>query len=290
MSEPRILAFFDEPTFTVTYLVIDPASARAVIVDPVLDYDHRSGAVSTTSAQAVLDAASAHGVAIDFILETHVHADHLSAAPFLKAQTGAKVVIGHAVDQVQRTFGPVFHADDLSLTGAEFDVLAEDGAKLHFGQQSIEVMHVPGHTPACVAYRIGDHLFVGDTLFMPDYGTARCDFPGGDASALYRSIQKMLALPPHTKLWMCHDYKAPGRDYFAWESDVASQRAHNIHIHDGVSEADFVAMRETRDKGLSAPVLLLPSVQVNMRAGHFPPAESDGKRFLKVPVSGQIPT
>lgn len=290
MSEPRILAFFDEPTFTVTYLVIDPASARAVIVDPVLDYDHRSGAVSTTSAQAVLDAASAHGVAIDFILETHVHADHLSAAPFLKAQTGAKVVIGHAVDQVQRTFGPVFHADDLSLTGAEFDILAEDGAKLHFGQQSIEVMHVPGHTPACVAYRIGDHLFVGDTLFMPDYGTARCDFPGGDARALYRSIHKMLALPPHTKLWMCHDYKAPGRDYFAWESDVASQRAHNIHIHDGVSEADFVAMRETRDKGLSAPVLLLPSVQVNMRAGHFPPAEADGKRFLKIPVSGQIPT
>lgn len=290
MSEPRILAFFDEPTFTVTYLVIDPASARAVIVDPVLDYDHRSGAVSTTSAQAVLDAASAHGVAIDFILETHVHADHLCAAPFLKAQTGAKVVIGHAVDQVQRTFGPVFHADDLSLTGAEFDILVEDGAMLHFGQQSIEVMHVPGHTPACVAYRIGDHLFVGDTLFMPDYGTARCDFPGGDARALYRSIHKMLALPPHTKLWMCHDYKAPGRDYFAWESDVASQRAHNIHIHDGVSEADFVAMRETRDKGLSAPVLLLPSVQVNMRAGHFPPAEADGKRFLKIPVSGQIPT
>lgn len=290
MSDPRITAFFDEATFTITYLVVDPKTSRAVIIDPVLDYDHRGGSLSTRSAQVVLDAAAAQGAKIDYILETHVHADHLSSAPFLKAQTGAEIVIGSAIDKVQRTFGPVFHADDLSLNGAEFDILATDGQVLQFGTQTIDVIHMPGHTPACVAYHIGTNVFVGDTLFMPDYGTARCDFPGGDAAALYRSIHKIFALPPETKLWMCHDYKAVGRDHYAWESDVATQRAHNIHIHDGVTEADFVAMRQTRDKGLAPPVLLLPSVQVNMRAGHFPPAEDDGKYYLKIPLSGAIPT
>ena len=289
MSEPIVTAFFDEATFTITYLVVDLETSRAVIIDPVLDYDHRGGSLSTRSAQAVLDAAAEQGVKIDYILETHVHADHLSSAPFLKAQTGAKIVIGSSIDKIQKTFAPVFRADDLSMTGGEFDILATDGQVLHFGGQEIRVIHMPGHTPACVAYHIGSHVFVGDTLFMPDYGTARCDFPGGDAAALYRSIQKIFALPPETKLWMCHDYKAAGRDHYAWESDVATQRAHNIHIHDGVSEAEFVAMRQTRDKSLAPPVLLLPSVQVNMRAGYFPPADQAGKRFLLIPVSGTIP-
>ena len=289
MSEPIVTAFFDEATFTITYLVVDLETSRAVIIDPVLDYDHRGGSLSTRSAQAVLDAAAEQGAKIDYILETHVHADHLSSAPFLKAQTGAKIVIGSSIDKIQKTFAPVFRADDLSMTGGEFDILATDGQVLHFGGQEIRVIHMPGHTPACVAYHIGSHVFVGDTLFMPDYGTARCDFPGGDAAALYRSIQKIFALPPETKLWMCHDYKAAGRDHYAWESDVATQRAHNIHIHDGVSEAEFVAMRQTRDKSLAPPVLLLPSVQVNMRAGYFPPADQAGKRFLLIPVSGTIP-
>ena len=289
MSEPIVTAFFDEATFTITYLVVDLETSRAVIIDPVLDYDHRGGSLSTRSAQAVLDAAAEQGAKIDYILETHVHADHLSSAPFLKAQTGAKIVIGSSIDKIQKTFAPVFRADDLSMTGGEFDILATDGQVLQFGGQEIRVIHMPGHTPACVAYHIGSHVFVGDTLFMPDYGTARCDFPGGDAAALYRSIQKIFALPPETKLWMCHDYKAAGRDHFAWESDVATQRAHNIHIHDGVSEAEFVAMRQTRDKSLAPPVLLLPSVQVNMRAGYFPPADQAGKRFLLIPVSGTIP-
>ena len=289
MSEPIVTAFFDEATFTITYLVVDLETSRAVIIDPVLDYDHRGGSLSTRSAQAVLDAAAEQGAKIDYILETHVHADHLSSAPFLKAQTGAKIVIGSSIDKIQKTFAPVFRADDLSMTGGEFDILATDGQVLQFGGQEIRVIHMPGHTPACVAYHIGSHVFVGDTLFMPDYGTARCDFPGGDAAALYRSIQKIFALPPETKLWMCHDYKAAGRDHYAWESDVATQRAHNIHIHDGVSEAEFVAMRQTRDKSLAPPVLLLPSVQVNMRAGYFPPADQAGKRFLLIPVSGTIP-
>lgn len=290
MSDPRITPFFDEATFTITYLVVDPDTSRAVVIDPVLDYDHRGGSLSTRSAQAVLDEADRQGAKIDYILETHVHADHLSAAPFLKAQTGAQVVIGNGIDQVQRTFGPIFHAEDLSLDGSEFDIRAADGQVLKFGELEVRVIHMPGHTPACVAYQIGGHVFVGDTLFMPDYGTARCDFPGGDAASLYRSIQKIFALTPETKLWMCHDYKAPGRDYYAWESDVATQRAQNIHIHDGVTEADFVAMREARDKNLAAPVLLLPSVQVNMRAGHFPPADKDGRHYLKIPLTGVVPT
>ena len=283
--KPDITAFFDAPTFTVTYLVMDPATRVAAIIDPVLDYDHASGRAHHASARAVLDAARAKGATIAFVLETHVHADHLSAAPWIKAQTGARVVIGAQVRQVQAVFKPVFGAGDVSLSGAEFDGLVQDGDTLALGDLVIEAIHTPGHTPACVSWKIGpEDVFVGDTLFMPDYGTARADFPGGDAATLYRSIRKLLSLPPHTRLWMCHDYKAPGRDRFAWLTTVAEQRAGNVHVHDGVDEATFVALREARDATLAAPALLLPSVQVNMRAGHLPPPDPNGVSYLKVPV------
>lgn len=282
---PEIIAFFDEPTFTVSYLVVDPATKAAAIVDPVLDYDHASGRAHHGSAARILEAAQARGAKVEFVLETHVHADHLSAAPWIKAQTGAKVAIGAEVKVVQAIFAPVFGADDVSLTGAEFDILAKDGDRFALGALTIEALHTPGHTPACLAWKIGDQdVFVGDTLFMPDYGTARADFPGGDAATLYRSIRKLLALPPETRLWMCHDDKAPGRDAFAWQTTVADERAGNVHVHDGVTQDAFVTMRQARDAGLKAPALLLPSVQVNMRAGHFPPPDAQGRRYLKVPL------
>jgi glyoxylase-like metal-dependent hydrolase (beta-lactamase superfamily II) len=282
---PEIIAFFDEPTFTVSYLVVDPATKAAAIVDPVLDYDHASGRAHHGSAARILAATQARGAHVALVLETHVHADHLSAAPWIKAQTGAKVAIGAEVRAVQAIFAPVFGADDVSLTGAEFDILAKDGDRFALGALTIEALHTPGHTPACMAWKIGDQdVFVGDTLFMPDYGTARADFPGGDAATLYRSIRKLLALAPETRLWMCHDYKAPGRDAFAWQTTVADERAGNVHVHDGVTEDDFVTMRQARDAGLKAPALLLPSVQVNMRAGHFPPPDAQGRCFLKVPL------
>lgn len=285
MSNPAsIQAFFDEPTFTVTYLVGDPATREAAVIDPVLDFDAASGRISTGSAEAVLAAAAAGGWKITRVLETHAHADHLSAAPFIKARTGARVGIGAHIGAVQKVFAGVFNAADVSGTGAEFDDLFADGQTFRLGELEVEVLHTPGHTPACVSYRIGDAVFVGDTLFMPDYGTARADFPGGDAAALYRSIRRILALPPETRLFMCHDYKAPGRETFAWETTVAEQRAKNIHVHDGVDEAAFVAMRQERDKGLAAPRLLLPSVQVNIRAGHLPPAEDNAVHYLKLPL------
>jgi glyoxylase-like metal-dependent hydrolase (beta-lactamase superfamily II) len=281
---PEVTAFFDEPTFTVTYLVIDPQTKAAAIIDPVLDYDHASGRAHHGSAAKVLEAARAKGARIDYVLETHVHADHLSAAPWIKAQTGASVVIGAQVRDVQRIFRPVFGADDVSLTGAEFDRLVEDGETLPLGALTIEARHTPGHTPACISWKIGDSdVFVGDTLFMPDYGTARADFPGGDAAMLYRSVRKLLTLPGETRLWMCHDYKAPGRDTFAWQTTVAEQRAQNVHLHAGVDEASFVAMRNARDATLKAPALLMPSVQVNMRAGHLPPKDANGVTYLKIP-------
>jgi glyoxylase-like metal-dependent hydrolase (beta-lactamase superfamily II) len=283
-ATPVIDAFFDEATFTVTYLVGDPESGRAAIVDPVLDYDHRSGKVSTAAADSVLARATERGLAVDWILETHAHADHLTAAPHLKAKTGASVAIGEHIVDVQRIFKPVFDAADVSGKGSEFDRLLRDGEKLALGGLEIEVMHVPGHTPADVAYRIGDAVFVGDTIFMPDYGTARADFPGGDARQLFRSIRRLLALAPETRLFMCHDYKAPGRERFAWETTVAEERARNVHVHDGTSEDAFVAMRQKRDAGLAAPALLLPSIQVNIRAGHLPPADAEGRRFLRIPV------
>ncbi len=285
-SGPIIHPFFDEPTNTVSYLVVDPATRRAAVIDPVLDYDHRSGKGSVRSADAMLAKARADGLTIDWVLETHVHADHLSAAPYFKLRTGAKVAIGERVREVQKIFRPVFNALDVSGTGAEFDVLFKDGDRFRIGNLEAEVIATPGHTPACISYRIGDAVFAGDTIFMPDYGTARADFPGGDARALYRSIRRLLALPPETRLFMCHDYlPKDGRKTFAWETTVAEERAHNVHVHEGVGEDEFVAMREARDAKLAAPALLLPSIQVNMRAGHLPPAEANGVHFLRVPVN-----
>ena len=224
------------------------------------------------------------GIKISQVLETHAHADHLSGAPYIKLKTGAKVSIGEHIRDVQRIFRPVFNATDVSGDGSEFDHLFKDGERFKVGAIDAEVMYTPGHTPACVSYKIGDAVFVGDTMFMPDYGTARADFPGGDAHALFRSIQRILSLPPETRLFMCHDYKAPGRDQYAWETTVGEEKARNVHVHEGVSENEFVAMRTARDAKLAAPLLLLPSIQVNIRAGHFPPAEVNGVHYLKVPV------
>lgn len=283
-SRPDIQAFFDEQTNTVSYLVSDPATRQAAVIDPVLDYDPRSGKASTVSADRVLEAAVAAGLTIIWILETHAHADHLSAAPYLRQRTGAQVAIGEHIRDVQAIFGPFFNLDDVSLDGSEFDRLLKDGDVVTIGELTVEVLHTPGHTPACVSYRVADAIFVGDTLFMPDYGTARADFPGGSASVLYRSIQRLLAFAPETRLFLCHDYKAPGRDAFVWETTVGAQRAGNVHVREGVAEAAFVAMREKRDAGLAAPVLLLPAIQVNIRAGRFPKAESNGVRYLKIPL------
>jgi glyoxylase-like metal-dependent hydrolase (beta-lactamase superfamily II) len=283
-AAPEIKAFFDEPTNTVSYLVSDPATRRAAVIDPVLDYDHKSGKADVRSADAILKYAADRGLTIDWVLETHAHADHLSGAPYIKSKTGAKVAIGEHIRDVQRIFRPVFNATDVSGDGSEFDKLLADGETLKIGNLTVEAMYTPGHTPACLSYRIGDAVFVGDTLFMPDYGTARADFPGGDARTLYRSIQRLLSLPPETRLFMCHDYKAPGRDTYAWETTVGEERARNVHVGKGVTEDEFVAMREKRDATLAAPLLLLPSIQVNIRAGKFPPAESNGVRYLKIPV------
>ena len=285
MTQPLIDAFFDEATYTVTYLVTDPETRRAAIVDSVLDYDHKSGKAPSRSAERALAKAVEREASVDWILETHAHADHLTAAPLLKARTGAKVAIGEHIRDVQKIFKKVFNMEDVSEDGREFDRLVKDGEVLTLGKLRIEVLHLPGHTPADVAYRIGDAVFVGDTIFMPDYGTARTDFPGGDAPTLYRSIRRLLSLPPETRLFMCHDYKAPGRDQYAWETTVAEERARNVHVHDGIAEADFVAMRTKRDATLAAPVLLLPSVQVNIRAGHLPPPDDNGQSYLKIPVT-----
>ena len=283
-SKPQIQAFFDEPTNTVSYLVWDGATMEGAVIDPVLDYNFRTGKASMASADAILAAASKLGVKVTQVLETHAHADHLSGAPYIKLKTGAKVSIGEHIRDVQRIFRPVFNATDVSGDGSEFDHLFKDGEGFKVGTLDGEVIHTPGHTPACVSYRIGDAVFVGDTMFMPDYGTARADFPGGDARALYRSIQRILSMPAETRLFMCHDYKAPGRDSYAWQTTVGEERARNVHVHEGVSEDDFVAMRKSRDAGLAAPLLLLPSIQVNIRAGKFPPAEVDGVHYLKVPI------
>ena len=283
-AKPEIRAFFDEPTNTVSYLVWDPATLEGAVIDPVLNFDHRSGKATVESADAILAEAEKLGVKIGLVLETHAHADHLSGAPYIKLKTGAKVGIGEHIREVQKIFRPVFNAMDVSGDGSEFDHLYKDGERFKIGTLEAEVIYTPGHTPACVSYKIGDAVFVGDTLFMPDFGTARADFPGGDAHALYRSIHRLLSLPAETRLFICHDYKAPGRDQYAWETTVGEERARNVHVHDGVSEDDFVAMRTKRDATLAAPLLLLPSIQVNMRAGKLPPAEANGVRYLKVPV------
>lgn len=283
MTAPQVRAFFDEATFTVSYLVWSAATRRGAIIDSVLDFDPKSGRSSTRSAEAILAAAAEEGVTIDWLLETHAHADHLSAAQFLKQRTGAQIVIGEGIKAVQKVFKDVFNLGYVTADGRPFDRLVGDGEALPLGDLAINVIHTPGHTPACVSYLIGDALFVGDTMFMPDYGTARADFPGGDARTLYRSIQKLFALPPETRVFLCHDYKAPARDAYAWETTIGEEREKNIHLA-GVSEDEFVAMREARDKTLSMPTLILPSIQVNIQAGELPPAEDNGVRYLKLPI------
>ena len=283
-GKPVIRGFFDEPTNTISYLVADPSTGKAAIIDPVFDYDHTVASVDTRSVRAMLEAATQADYQVEWVLETHAHADHLSGAPYIKAKTGAKIGIGEHIRDVQRIFRPIFNASDLKADGSDFDHLFVEGEHFKIGDLEVEVLYVPGHTPADVAYKIDDAVFVGDTLFMPDYGTARADFPGGDARQHYRSIKRLMALPPQTRLFMCHDYKAPGRDDYAWETTVAEERARNVHAREGVSEDEFVAMRNTRDEGLAAPRLLLPSIQVNIRAGKFPPAEANGVRYLTIPV------
>jgi glyoxylase-like metal-dependent hydrolase (beta-lactamase superfamily II) len=282
--EPAIQAFFDEPTNTISYLVGDPLTRDAAVIDPVLDFDLPSGEVDTRSVERILDFAAKHDWRIVMVLETHAHADHLSGAPFIKARTGAWIGIGDHIRDVQKIFRPVFAMDDLKTDGSDFDRLFVDGERFAIGALEVEAMHVPGHTPADLAYRIGNVVFVGDTLFMPDYGTARADFPGGDSRTLYRSIRRLLSLPPETRLFMCHDYKAPGREDYRWESTVAEQRRNSVHVHDGVTEDDFAAMRDARDATLAVPRLLLPSIQVNVRAGRLPAAEANGVSYLKIPV------
>ena len=283
--KPHITSFFDAVTNTISYLVSDPATRLAAVIDPVLDYDAASGEVDTTSAGRILAAAQEAGLDIVLVLETHAHADHLSAAPFFKAKTGAKIGIGEHIRQVQKIFRPIFAADDLATDGSDFDRLFADGEQFALGQLSFTVIATPGHTPADVSYRVGDAVFVGDTLFMPDYGTARTDFPGGDARQLYRSIKRLMALDPATRLFVGHDYKAPGRDEFRWETTVAEQREHNVHVGGARSEDEFVKVREARDATLDTPRLLLPAIQVNIRAGHFPPAEANGVHYFRIPVT-----
>jgi glyoxylase-like metal-dependent hydrolase (beta-lactamase superfamily II) len=281
---PDVQAFFDTATFTASYLVVDPATKTAAIIDPVLDFEPKAGKLSSASADALLAAVRDQGLHLAYVLETHAHADHLSAADLIRGQTGAKIVIGARITEVQKAFIPMFESD-ASSDGAVFDVLMEEGDVLPLGELSIEALHTPGHTPACLTYRIGDAAFVGDTLFMPDYGTARADFPGGDARTLYRSIQKVLALPPETRVFVGHDYLPAGRDTFRWESTVAEERARNIHVGGGAQEDDFVAMRQARDATLAAPTLILPSLQVNIRAGALPEPTAAGNVFLRLPVT-----
>lgn len=284
--QPTVKAFFDEPTFTYSYVIQDPMSRHCAIIDSVLDFDYASGRTDTRSADAILAHVEAEGLTVDWVLETHVHADHLSAAPYLQQKTGGKLAIGAHITTVQETFGKAFNAGtEFARNGSQFDVLLNDGDEIRIGELKGQAIHTPGHTPACMTYVFGDAAFVGDTLFMPDYGTARCDFPGGDARILYRSIQRVFALPPATRLFMCHDYKAPGRDEYAHETSVAAERETNIHVRDGISEEDFVRMRTERDATLAMPRLILPSVQVNMRAGKMPPAEDNGQVYLKVPIN-----
>lgn len=282
---PNVNAFFDEATNTVTYVVSDPSSNLCVIIDPVLDFDAASGRTSTKSADAVIDFTRANDLEVAWILETHAHADHLSAAQYLKEKTDGSTGIGKRITETQQIFKDVFNlGDGFSTDGRQFDRLFDDGEVIDAGGLQIHVIHTPGHTPACVTYLVGDAAFVGDTLFMPDFGTARVDFPGGDAATLYRSIQRIYQLPDQTRLFMCHDYKAPGRDEYAWQTTVAEQRAENVHIREGISEQEFIEFRKERDATLGVPKLILPSIQVNIRAGRMPAVEDNGVVYLKLPV------
>ena len=282
---PEVKAFFDQATNTVTYAVIDPNGNNCAVIDPVLDFDQASGRTSTTSADQLLEFVQNRGLQVSWILETHAHADHLSAAPYLKSKTNGQTGTGRLIAQVQATFKGVFNlGDEFVADGSQFDNLFDDGDVLPLGALDIRVMHTPGHTPACLTYVIGDSAFVGDTLFMPDFGTARADFPGGDAAALYQSIQRIFELPAKTRLFMCHDYKAPGRDEYRWETSVEEQRENNVHIHRGVTEKAFVEFRNERDAKLGMPKLILASIQVNIRAGEMPPADDNGVVYMKLPV------
>lgn len=283
---PAIKAFFDQDTNTVSYVVHDPESLRGAVIDSVLDYDPASGRTSFSSADAIIAYVAEKELAIDWLLETHAHADHLSAAPYLQQKLGGQIAIGASIAVVQTVFGKLFNSgSEFPRDGSDFDRLFHDGDHFRIGNLDVTVLHVPGHTPADIAYVISDAVFVGDTMFMPDYGTARCDFPGGDARTLFRSLRRILELPGETRLFMCHDYLPQGREHFIWETTVAQQRAGNVHAHDGITEDEFVTMREQRDAGLDMPRLILPAVQVNMRAGHLPQAEANGVRYLKIPLN-----
>ena len=283
--QAQVKAFFDPATWTVSYVVFDAPGGHCALVDSVLDYDPKSGRTRTDSADQLIAFVREQNLTVDWILETHAHADHLSAAPYLRKHLGGKIAIGGKITQVQNVFKGIFHLEpEFATNGSQFDHLFEDGDTFAIGALQAQALSVPGHTPACMAYQVGDAVFVGDTLFMPDVGTARCDFPGGNAHTLYQSVRKLLSLPPETRLFMCHDYPPEGREA-QWECTVADQRARNIHAHDGVSEAEFVAMRTKRDAGLAMPVLILPSVQVNIRAGELPPPEANGVSYLKIPLN-----
>lgn len=283
---PVVRTFFDEPTFTATHVVHDPVELKAAIVDSVLDFDQPSGRTWTASADAIVTYVDEEGLKVEWLLETHAHADHLSAAPYLQDRLGGKIAIGREILTVQNVFGKIFNEGTaFARDGSQFDRLFQDGDSFNIGDIPVTVLHVPGHTPADLAYIIGDAAFVGDTMFMPDYGSARADFPGGDARRLYRSVRRLLQLPDHTRVFLCHDYKAPNRDQFVWETTILAERTGNVHFHQDVSEDDFVAMRSQRDSTLGMPRLILPSIQVNMRAGRLPEPEENGIRYLKLPLN-----
>lgn len=284
---PAVHAFFDEATNTLTYIVQEPEGRACAVIDSVLDFDYASGRTDTRSADAVIDFITAHGLDLQWVLETHVHADHLSAAPYIQERLGGQIGIGERITVVQETFGKVFNEGTrFRRDGSQFDRLFRDGDSFMIGQMRGDVMHTPGHTPACLTYVIGDAAFVGDTLFMPDFGTARCDFPGGSAETMFDSVQRILALPDATRIFVGHDYRAPGRDDYAWESTVGEQKRRNVHVGAGKSRADFVALRNARDATLAMPRLIIPSLQINMRAGHMPEPEENGTSYLKVPLNG----
>lgn len=283
---PHIESFFHAATYTVTYVVHDPATMEAAIVDSVLDFDPNSGRTDTLAADQVVDYINTHNLKVMWLLETHAHADHFSAAPYLQERLGGKIAIGAAITTVQAVFGKLFNAGtEFERDGSQFDELFNDGDTFTIGNIPVTVMHVPGHTPADIAYVVGEAVFTGDTMFMPDYGTARADFPGGDARKLFRSLRRILSLPPETRLFLCHDYLPKGRSTYVWETTVAAEREGNIHAHDGITEDEFVQMREARDATLDMPRLILPAIQVNMRAGHMPPADDNGVTYLKIPVN-----
>jgi glyoxylase-like metal-dependent hydrolase (beta-lactamase superfamily II) len=284
--DPEVFDFFDEKTNAASYIVKDPSSSQCAIIDSVLDFDVTSGTIKTDFADQLAQKVNDLNLDVEWVIETHVHADHLSAAPYLAKKFSAKIAIGSNIDVVQKLFGKIFNAGtEFQMDGSQFDVLFEEGDTFEIGNMVAEVLHTPGHTPACVTYVIGNAAFIGDTLFMPDFGTARADFPGGSAADLYNSIQKILSLPRKTRLFLCHDYKAPGREEFCWETTVSEQKLENVHVGGGKSESEFVKFRTERDKKLGMPKLILPSIQVNMRAGHLPPKEDDGEHYLKIPIN-----